>query len=70
MIASESTVLDSLGYEIIDDIPAGSAVFISAEGEIESESCINNPIPTPCIFEYVYLARPALQDIHTRKYKG
>ena len=38
--------------------PAGSAVFISAEGEIESESCINNPIPTPCIFEYVYLARP------------
>ena len=58
MIASESTVLDSLGYETIDDISAGSAVFISAEGEIESESCINNPIPTPCIFEYVYLARP------------
>ena len=58
MIASESTVLDSLGYEVIDDIQAGSAVFISSEGEIETESCINNPIPTPCIFEYVYLARP------------
>ena len=28
MIASESNVLDSLGYEIIDDIHAGSAVFI------------------------------------------
>ena len=51
MIASESTVLDSLGYETIDDISAGSAVFISAEGEIERESCINNPIPTPCILE-------------------
>ena len=58
MIASESTVLDSLGYEVIDDIHAGSAVFISPEGTIETESCINNPIPTPCIFEYVYLARP------------
>ena len=58
MIASESTVLDSLGYDVMDDIKAGSAVFISSEGKMETESCINNPIPTPCIFEYVYLARP------------
>ena len=58
MIASESTVLDSLGYEVIDDVMAGSAVFISSDGKMETESCINNPIPTPCIFEYVYLARP------------
>jgi amidophosphoribosyltransferase len=58
IIASESTVLNSLGYDVIDDIEAGSAVFISSEGILETESCINNPIPTPCIFEYVYLARP------------
>jgi len=58
VIASESTVLDYLGYETIDDIQAGSAVFISADGVLETESCIKNPIPTPCIFEYVYLARP------------
>ena len=58
MVASESTVLDSLGYDVIDDIKAGSAVFISSEGKMETESCINNPIPTPCIFEYVYLAIP------------
>jgi amidophosphoribosyltransferase len=58
MVASESTVLDSLGYDVIDDIKAGSAVFISSDGKMETESCINNPIPTPCIFEYVYLARP------------
>ena len=58
MIASESTVLDSLGFETLDDVKAGSAVFISPEGIIEKESCINNPVPTPCIFEYVYLARP------------
>ena len=58
MIASESTVLDSLGFETLDDVKAGSAVFISPEGIIQTESCINNPVPTPCIFEYVYLARP------------
>ena len=58
MIASESTVLDSLGFQTLDDVKAGSAVFISPEGIIETESCINNPVPTPCIFEYVYLARP------------
>tara|TARA_Y100000768_G_scaffold116375_1_gene85943 strand:- start:5736 stop:7217 length:1482 start_codon:yes stop_codon:yes gene_type:complete len=58
MLASESNVLDTLGYDTIDDVHAGSAVFISSEGKLESESCINNPIPTPCIFEYVYLARP------------
>ena len=58
MVASESNVLDSLGYETIDDVHAGSAVFISSDGKLETESCINNPIPSPCIFEYVYLARP------------
>ena len=55
MVASESTVLESLGFDVMDDIEAGSAVFINSEGEMEIESCIKNPIPTPCIFEYVYL---------------
>ena len=58
IIASESTVLKSLGFSVIDDVSAGSAVFISSEGSMEIESCIDNPVPTPCIFEYVYLARP------------
>jgi amidophosphoribosyltransferase len=58
IVASESTVLKSLGFDVIDDIGAGSAVFISSEGDMEVESCVDNPIPTPCIFEYVYLARP------------
>ena len=58
IVASESTVLKSLGFDVIDDISAGSAVFISSEGDMEIESCVDNPIPTPCIFEYVYLARP------------
>ena len=58
ILASESTVLKSLGFSVLDDVSAGSAVFISAEGSLKIESCIDNPVPTPCIFEYVYLARP------------
>jgi amidophosphoribosyltransferase len=58
IVASESTVLKSLGFDVIDDISAGSAVFISSVGDMEIESCVDSPVPTPCIFEYVYLARP------------
>ena len=58
MLASESTVLDTLGFNIISDVEPGEAVFINKEGEMYREACIENPIHTPCIFEYVYLARP------------
>ena len=58
MLASESTVLDTLGFNIIGDVEPGEAVFINKEGEMFREACIENPIHTPCIFEYVYLARP------------
>ena len=58
MLASESTVLDTLGFNIIDDVEPGEAVFVNKEGEMFREACIENPIHTPCIFEYVYLARP------------
>jgi len=58
MLASESTVLDTLGFNIIGDVEPGEAVFVNKEGEMFREACIENPIHTPCIFEYVYLARP------------
>ena len=58
MIASESTVLDTLGFDVTGDVDPGEAIFISKEGEMFREACIENPIHTPCIFEYVYLARP------------
>ena len=58
MIASESTVLDTLGFKVINDIQPGEAIFINKEGEMYMEACIENPVHTPCIFEYVYLARP------------
>jgi len=58
MMASESVALDSLGYELIRDVAPGEAVFISLDGRIHTRQCADNPSVTPCIFEYVYLARP------------
>jgi len=58
MMASESVALDVLGYELIRDVAPGEAVFISLDGQIHTRQCADNPSLTPCIFEYVYLARP------------
>ena len=58
MAASESVALDALGYELIADIAPGEAVFITLDGQIHTRQCAENPVISPCIFEYVYLARP------------
>ncbi|MFZ9035389.1 MAG: amidophosphoribosyltransferase [Francisellaceae bacterium] len=58
MIASESVALDCNGYEIIGDIEPGEAVFIDMAGNVSRETCVEIVAKTPCIFEYVYLARP------------
>ena len=58
LIASESSVIDSLGFKVIDDVAAGEAVFINLEGKVFRKICAENSTATPCIFEYVYLARP------------
>lgn len=56
-IASESTPLDMLGYRRKEDIPPGGAVFIDLEGNVHSKRLVERE-PYPCIFEYVYFARP------------
>jgi len=58
MAASESVALDALGYELIADVAPGEAVFITLDGQIHTRQCAENPVTSPCIFEYVYLARP------------
>lgn len=58
MIASESVALSSLGFTVERDIAPGEAIFISEEGELHSMQCAENPTLRPCIFEYVYFARP------------
>jgi amidophosphoribosyltransferase len=58
MAASESVALDVLGFELLDDVAPGEAIFISIDGNIYRQQCAENPVMSPCIFEYVYLARP------------
>jgi amidophosphoribosyltransferase len=58
IVASESLVLESAGYELVRDLEPGEAVFIAANGEMTSKQCAANPRLIPCSFEYVYLARP------------
>jgi amidophosphoribosyltransferase len=58
IIASETVALDALGYEVMGDLKPGEAIFISEQGDIYRHQCADNPQLTPCIFEYVYFARP------------
>lgn len=56
--ASESVALDVLGFDLIGDVEPGEAVFIGLDGQIHRQQCAKNPVLSPCIFEFVYLARP------------
>jgi amidophosphoribosyltransferase len=58
VVASESVALDVLGYTLVRDVEPGEAVFIDMDGNFFSRQCAENPQLHPCIFEYVYLARP------------
>ncbi|MBA3563811.1 MAG: amidophosphoribosyltransferase [Gammaproteobacteria bacterium] len=58
MVASESVAVDMLDFELLRDIGAGEAVFIDRDGRLHTAQCAENVRHTPCIFEYVYFARP------------
>jgi amidophosphoribosyltransferase len=58
MVASESVALDALGFELMRDLEPGEAVAIDNSPAIHTRQCAENPVYSPCIFEYVYLARP------------
>jgi amidophosphoribosyltransferase len=58
IVASESLVLESAGYDIVRDVDPGEAVFITLDGQLATRQCAANPRLVPCSFEYVYLARP------------
>ncbi|MDX8400048.1 MAG: amidophosphoribosyltransferase [Gallionellaceae bacterium] len=58
LVASESVALDTLGFKFMRDIEPGEAVFIDFNGNLHSKQCAENPVLNPCIFEFVYLARP------------
>lgn len=58
MVASESVALDVLGFSLIGDLAPGEALYITEQGELHTRQCAKAPKLSPCIFEYVYLARP------------
>ncbi len=57
MFASEDVALTAIGYEVVRDVKPGEAVIVTHDGESLTRECVKGEL-SPCIFEYVYLARP------------
>ncbi|MDC1449792.1 amidophosphoribosyltransferase [Candidatus Thioglobus sp.] len=58
MLASESVGLTALGFKITRDVEPGEVIVIDRKGNVHSQQCSDNSILSPCIFEFVYFARP------------
>ncbi|MEM7196142.1 MAG: amidophosphoribosyltransferase [Pseudomonadota bacterium] len=58
MFASESVAMDVIGFDLQRDVQPGEVIFVDMDGQVHSKICADQPLHSPCIFEYVYLARP------------
>jgi len=59
VMASESVAIDTLRFNLVRDISPGEAIFIDMlTGTCHNRQCHRNASLSPCIFEYVYFARP------------
>lgn len=58
LVASESVAIDTLGFQFLRDVEPGEAVLIDTRGQLVSRQCAEKTLHAPCMFEYVYLARP------------
>jgi amidophosphoribosyltransferase len=68
-VASESVALDVLGFRRVRDVVPGEGVILTLDGRLLARSCAEPRRPAPCIFEYVYLARPdsMIEDVSVYK---
>jgi amidophosphoribosyltransferase len=58
VVASETVVIEGTGHEIERDVAPGEAIFVDLKGQVHARQCADNPSLHPCMFEFVYLARP------------
>ncbi len=58
LVASESVTLDTLGFKVMRDVAPGEAILVDESGNFYNRQCAEHPQLNPCIFEFVYLARP------------
>ena len=58
MVASESVALDAAGYTMVRDLAPGECIYITETGHVFTRQCAENAVLSPCLFEFVYLARP------------
>ncbi|HVF34907.1 MAG TPA: amidophosphoribosyltransferase [Candidatus Saccharimonadia bacterium] len=67
--ASESVALDVLGFRLLRDVAPGEGVVIGIDGTLQHRQCAEPGTHAPCIFEYVYLARPdsMIEDVSVYK---
>ncbi len=75
LVASESVALDTLGFKLLRDVAPGEAILIDEAGHFHSRQCAEAASRNPCIFEYVYMARPdsvidGISVYETRLYMG
>ncbi|MBC9072203.1 amidophosphoribosyltransferase [Thauera sp. CAU 1555] len=58
MVASESVAVDVLGFKLLRDVAPGEAILVDTAGNFRSRQCAERTVEAPCMFEFVYLARP------------
>ena len=58
MVASESVAIEGTGHQVTRDVGPGEAIFVDMQGTVHARQCADTHSLNPCMFEFVYLARP------------